>query len=57
MIPSEMYRLRALQNEQRARAVSDALIRAEWEALAIEWHSLASAAAQATDDLEQIDVA
>ena len=57
MSPSEMYRLRALQNEQRARAASDALNRADWEALAMEWHSLANATAQARDDIELIDAA
>jgi hypothetical protein len=54
---TEMYRRRAIQSEQRARAVSDPLIKGEWEALAIEWHSLASAAVHGFNDIEQIDVA
>jgi hypothetical protein len=56
MIQTEMYRLRALQSEQRARSASDPLVRAEWEALAIEWHALASAAVQGPDDFEQIEI-
>jgi cell division protein FtsL len=57
MIETEMYRARALQSERRARAASDRQIKAEWEALAIEWHSLANAIAQGPSDIEQIDLA
>lgn len=39
---SHTFRLRAIQNEQRARAASDPIVKAEWEALAIEWHALAN---------------
>jgi len=34
--------LRALASEQRARDASDPAIQKEWEALAIEWHLLAT---------------
>jgi hypothetical protein len=34
--------LRALASEQRARDASDPAIKKEWEALAIEWHLLAT---------------
>jgi len=57
MAETETYRLRALQSEQRARVASDPLVKAEWEALAIEWHLLANAIAQDPNDIEQIDVA
>ena len=57
MIESESYRLRAIQNELRARAASDPAIKAEWEALAMEWHALASAIFQGSEDIEQIEVA
>ena len=53
---SRTYRLWAVQNEQRARDASDPLIKAEWEELAIEWHLLANAIAQASGEPPQIDV-
>jgi hypothetical protein len=54
---SHTFRLRAIQNEQRAAAASDPNIRAEWEALAIEWHALASAVSQSSGEDDQIDFA
>lgn len=45
MIPqgrTEMYRMRALFCEQRAKRAPDAVTRQDWEDLAIEWHALAS---------------
>jgi hypothetical protein len=54
---SHRFRLRAAQSEQRARDASDPLIKAEWEELAIEWHLLANAVAQASGEALQIDVA
>jgi hypothetical protein len=53
---SHTFRLRAIQNEQRARAASDPIIKAEWEALAIEWHALANAASQTSGDDGQIEI-
>ena len=47
---SRTFRLRAVQNEQRARFASDPNIKAEWQALAIEWHTLANAVAEASDE-------
>jgi hypothetical protein len=54
---SHTFRLRAIQNEQRARAASDPIVKAEWEALAIEWHALANAVAQSSGDNDQIEIA
>jgi hypothetical protein len=53
---SHTFRLRAIQNEQRARAASDLIMRAEWEALAIEWHALANAVSQSSSEDHQIEV-
>jgi hypothetical protein len=53
---SRTLRLRAVQNEQRASAASDPIIKAEWEALAIEWHALANAVSQTSGD-DQIEIA
>jgi hypothetical protein len=52
-----LFRLRAIQSEQRARDASDPLIKGEWEELAIEWHALASAATQSSGDDDQIEFA
>jgi hypothetical protein len=54
---SRTFRLRAIQSEQRARDASDSLVKAEWDELAIEWHLLANAVAQASGEIPQIDVA
>ena len=54
---SHTYRLRAVQNKQRARAASDPIIKAEWEALSIECHALANAVAQLSGDNDQIEIA
>jgi hypothetical protein len=54
---SHTSRLRAIQSEQRAAAASDPVIRAEWEALAIEWHTLANAVAQSSGEDDQVDFA
>ena len=54
---SRTYRLRAVQSEQRARNASDPLVKAEWNELAIEWHLLAGAVAQAAGEAPEIDVA
>ena len=53
---SHTFRLRAIQSEQRA-AASDPIIKAEWEALAIEWHALASAVSRSSGEDDQIDFA
>jgi hypothetical protein len=50
-------RLRAIQSEQRARAASDPIIKAEWEALAIEWHALAKAVSKSSGEDDQIEIA
>ena len=39
---SNLALLRALASEQRARDASDPIVKKEWEALAIEWHQLAT---------------
>jgi hypothetical protein len=54
---SHTFRLRAIQNEQRAAAASDPNIKAEWGALAIEWHALANAISQSSGEGDQIDFA
>jgi hypothetical protein len=54
---SHTFRLRAIQNEQRAAAASDPNIRVEWEALAIEWHALASAVSQSSGEDDRLDFA
>jgi hypothetical protein len=45
---SNLALLRALASEQRAREASDPAIKKEWEALAIEWHQLATVIVKAT---------
>jgi hypothetical protein len=45
---SNLALLRALASEQRARDASDPAIRKEWEALAIEWHQLATVIVKTT---------
>jgi hypothetical protein len=57
MAKTEIYRLRALQCEQRAHGTTNPLIKAEWEALAIEWHAVANAIAQSSGDNDQIEIA
>jgi hypothetical protein len=54
---SRIYRLRAVQSEQRARDASDPQTKAEWDELAIEWHLLANAVAKASGEAPQIDIA
>ena len=54
---SHTFRLRAIQNEQRARAASDPIAKAEWEALAMEWHALASAVSQSSGEDDQFEIA
>ncbi len=44
---------RALASEQRARDASDPAIKKEWEALAIEWHLLATMTEKATNKVPQ----
>ena len=39
--------LRAMASDERARDACDPAIRKEWEALAIEWHQLATAITKA----------
>jgi hypothetical protein len=53
---SHTFRLRAIQNEQRAAFASDPIIKAEWEALAIEWHALANAVSQSWGEDDQIEI-
>jgi hypothetical protein len=52
---SHVFRLRAIQSEQRARDVSDPVVKAEWEELAIEWHALASAASRSLGDDDRFE--
>ena len=52
-----IFRLRAVQCEQRARDNPDPLIKGEWEELAIEWHLLANAIGKASGETPQIDIA
>jgi hypothetical protein len=40
--------LRALASEQRAHDASDPAIKKEWEALALEWHLLATKSEKTT---------
>ena len=54
---SRLFRLRAVQCEQRARDSADPLIKGEWEELAIEWHLLANAIGKASGETPQIDIA
>lgn len=53
---SHTFRLRAIENEQRASFASGPIIKAEWEALAIEWHALANAVSQSSGEDDQIEV-
>lgn len=43
--------LKALASEERARNASDPAVKREWEALAIEWHLLATMIAKATTNV------
>ena len=45
---SNLALLRALASEQRARDASDPTVKKEWEALAIEWHQLATVIVKTT---------
>lgn len=45
---SNLALMRALASEQHARDASDPIVKKEWEALAIEWHQLATAIAKTT---------
>jgi hypothetical protein len=54
---SQMFRLRAIATEQRAREASDPTSKREWEDLAIEWHLQAHLAAQEGGDISQIEFA
>jgi len=54
---SRTFRLRTVQSEQRAHAASDPVAKAEWEELAIQWHLLANAGAQSSDEGGEIDFA
>ena len=54
---SHLFRLRAVQCEQRARDAADALIKREWEDIALEWHLLANAIGKASGETPQIDIA
>jgi hypothetical protein len=45
--------LRALASEQRAHDASDPAIKKEWEALAIEWHLLATTSEKTTNKVPQ----
>jgi hypothetical protein len=47
---TEMYRMKALACEHRAREASDPTSKRDWEELAIEWHTMANFAARATDE-------
>jgi hypothetical protein len=47
---SRTYRLRAIQCEYRADAVSEPHLKAEWQELAFEWHLLANAVGKASGE-------
>ncbi|MBI5320879.1 MAG: hypothetical protein HZB49_15635 [Bradyrhizobium sp.] len=46
---SELYRLKALEAEQRSREATDSETRKQWSELAIEWHTMASFAGKNRD--------
>lgn len=50
---SRVHRLRAIQCEHRAAAVSEPHLKGEWEELAIEWHLLANAIGKASGEDSQ----
>jgi hypothetical protein len=51
---SDIFRERALACEERAKATSDPTAKADWEELAIEWHTMASFSARDTDEIPLI---
>jgi hypothetical protein len=51
---SRIYRLRAVAAERRASQAIDSVVRMEWEELAIEWHFLANAIADAQGETSNI---
>jgi hypothetical protein len=54
---SSDYRLRAIASELRAKKVTDADAKLEWEELARQWHLMANLAASDDGDILQTDVA
>jgi hypothetical protein len=54
---SNIFRLKALFSEQRARESSEPRSRNDWEELAIEWHTMANLAARAKGESVKTDVA
>jgi hypothetical protein len=51
---SKIFRLKALECEQRARETTDPASKENWQELAIEWHAIANATANADDDACQV---
>lgn len=54
---SYLYRSRAVACEQHVRTAPDMATRKEWQELAIQWHLLASAAAETVGEQSLIEVA
>jgi hypothetical protein len=51
---SKIFRLKALECDQRAREATDPASKASWQELAIEWHAIANVTATAADDASQL---
>jgi hypothetical protein len=53
---SQIFRLKAFVCEQRARETADPASKENWQELAIEWHTIASATAKIDDDAPQVQL-
>ena len=54
---AEVFRLKALFSEERARESTDQTFREDWQELAMEWHLMANLAAGAGSEIPPIKVA
>jgi hypothetical protein len=54
---TDMYRLKAQVCEQRAIEASDPTSKRDWEELAIEWHTMASFAANVNGKAIRVELA
>lgn len=54
---SAIFRRRALASESRARQAAAPALKREWEEIAIQWHSLAHAAAEVAGEISDTDTA
>jgi hypothetical protein len=54
---ANMYRAKALVCEQRAFEASEPTSKRDWQELAIEWHTMASVAANVNGGTALLDVA